>query len=907
MNGFNGVPLVSKDGDYFKQLKETTCPYCGVGCGVEVQHQIQLEGHKLADLKGIAAHPANHGKLCVKGSHLLDTLKLDNRLLSPSINGQQVDWDTATQDVANRLANTIEQYGPDSVAFYVSGQLLTEDYYVANKFIKGFLGTSNIDTNSRLCMSSAVAAYKRAFGADAVPCSYEDLERTNLLILIGSNAAWTHPVLFQRMERAKKLNPHMRIVVIDPRQTASCSIADLHLQLKPGSDAAIFNGLLNFLSVNNQLNHSYIAQHTEGFEHALSEAANWSVNYTADYCVLEDSKLKTFYEWFSESKSAVSFYSMGINQSSSGVDKANSIINCHLATGKIGRVGSGPFSITGQPNAMGGREVGGLANLLAAHMDFGNPEHEQTVAQFWGATNMSKGPGLKAVDLFNAIDEGKVKFVWIMATNPVVSMPNRDLVERALSQCEHVIVSDVVNNTDTVAYANVLLPACGWSEKDGTVTNSERRISRQRALIKPSGEARPDWKIICDVASKMGFSEYFSFSSPAQVFDEHARLTAQSHVQDRVFDLSGLVGLSEDEYEHLSPIQWPVNSTHPNGCERLFVDGRFCTPSKKAQFIPIRPRQPEQLTTHEFPYILNSGRLRDQWHTMTRTGNAPKLLNHSDEPCLVMSASDAQDLKLDNGDLVKLTAQHNSSKNQKLSNAILPVKIDEQVLAGHLFAPIHWSKSWGSHFTLGALFSGANDPISGQPELKHGAVALSKVTFAHYAQFSVRNPINAARLASLFEYWQVIPNENATTYLVASNNENIKTAVLAAVEYDEMIGSQLNHLSSDLLFLDSTLTAILWQQPLRARLPLDWVNHVFAKHTKIENETGAILRGEPSVEFQQGPTICSCFNVRQKVIEEHIQQGYGSVESLGQVLKCGTNCGSCRSEIGRLVAQTTVS
>ncbi|MDP3388687.1 MAG: molybdopterin-dependent oxidoreductase, partial [Methylococcaceae bacterium] len=504
------------------QTIQTTCPYCGVGCGISAQVDA---ANRCVTINGDDSHPANFGRLCSKGSALGDTIELKGRLLQPSVYGRETNWTEALDLVADRFLDTIQKYGPDAVAIYGSGQLLTEDYYVANKLMKGFIGSGNMDTNSRLCMSSSVAGHKRAFGADTVPGCYEDYEHAELIILIGSNTAWCHPVSFQRIRAAKEANPSLKIVVIDPRRTASCDIADLHLPLASGSDAWLFNGLLNYVGHASRTNPTYIEQHTEGFAEALAAAENAGISQVAEQCRVNIEDLQRFYEWFATTDKVMSLYSQGINQSSSGTDKVNAIINCHLATGKIGKPGSGPFSLTGQPNAMGGREVGGLSHQLAAHMDFANVDDIDRVARFWGSRQIATKPGLPAVDLFDAIYDGKVKAVWIMGTNPVVSLPNADKVKQALQRCEFVVVSDCIANTDTTALAHVLLPAQGWSEKDGTVTNSERRISRQRALFKPAGNAKPDWWILTQVAQRMRFEQAFPYQSPVEIFREHAALS----------------------------------------------------------------------------------------------------------------------------------------------------------------------------------------------------------------------------------------------------------------------------------------------------------------------------------------------------------------------------------------------
>jgi assimilatory nitrate reductase catalytic subunit len=531
-------------------LIKTTCPYCGVGCGIDaevnrLQHQLVIYGDK--------THPANFGRLCSKGSALADTVELKGRLLQPKINGLDSSWSAALDLVANSFRAMIDSYGPDSVAIYGSGQLLTEDYYVTNKLMKGFIGSANIDTNSRLCMSSSVAGHKRAFGSDTVPGCYEDFELAELIVLIGSNAAWCHPVSFQRIKAAKAANPALKVVVIDPRKTSSCDIADLHLPLAIGSDTTLFNGLLHALFQRNAVDLNYIERHTEGFIEALQQAitSHAGIKQVAGVCRLSVQDVELFYSWFSETEKVMSLYSQGVNQSSAGTDKVNSIINCHLATGRIGKPGMGPFSLTGQPNAMGGREVGGLAHQLAAHMDFSNPVEIDRVARFWRSPNIAVKPGYSAVELFEAIYVGKVKAVWIMGTNPVVSLPNADKIKQALLKCELVVVSDCIAQTDTTALAHVLLPAQGWSEKDGTVTNSERRISRQRALFTPSGEAKPDWWIITQVARKMGYEQAFHYQSPVEIFREHSALSGFENDQYhgwRDFDISAFADITQEEY-----------------------------------------------------------------------------------------------------------------------------------------------------------------------------------------------------------------------------------------------------------------------------------------------------------------------------------------------------------------------
>ena len=450
------------------------------------------------------------------------------------MDGRTATWDAALDHVAEGFSNAIRQHGPDSVAFYVSGQLLTEDYYVVNKLAKGFVGTANIDTNSRLCMASSVAGHKRAFGSDTVPGCYEDLEQADLLVLVGSNAAWCHPVLHQRMMVAKAANPACRIVVIDPRRTATCEGADLHLAVRSGSDAVLFNGLLAYLANTGATDSSFVRASTTGAEAALAQVAGQTVARTAQICGLAEGSVELFFDWFAKTERVVTLYSQGINQSSSGADKVNAIINCHLLTGRIGWPGMGPFSLTGQPNAMGGREVGGLANQLAAHMEIENRQHRDIVQRFWRSPVIADKAGLKAVDMFEAIADRRIKAVWIMSTNPLVSLPDADRARAALDACDLVVVSDCMRHTDTSRHADVLLPALTWGEKDGTVTNSERRISRQRPFLPAPGEARADWRIICDVAGRMGFSG-FDYPGVAGIFREHARLSGFENNGSRDF------------------------------------------------------------------------------------------------------------------------------------------------------------------------------------------------------------------------------------------------------------------------------------------------------------------------------------------------------------------------------------
>jgi assimilatory nitrate reductase catalytic subunit len=640
-----------------QQTVRTTCPYCGVGCGVLATPQ--PDG--TVKIAGDPDHPANFGRLCSKGSALGETLSLDGRLLHPEINDERASWDEALDLVAARFQAAIAEYGPQSVAIYGSGQLLTEDYYVANKLMKGFVGAANIDTNSRLCMASSVAGHKRAFGSDTVPGNYEDLEQADLIVLVGSNLGWCHPVLYQRIVAARTARPELKVVLIDPRRTVSADIAEMHLPVAPDGDSALFVGLLAHLDHLGVTDSDYISAYTSGFESALLTAEDWSVERVAQATGLSPLSITKFYDLFARTQKVVTVYSQGVNQSAAGTDKVNAIINCHLATGRIGRPGMGPFSVTGQPNAMGGREVGGLANMLAAHMDF-TPEAIDRVSRFWGSDMVAQGPGLRAVDLFAAMGRGEIKAVWIMATNPVDSMPEADAVRAAIKACPFVVVSDMNRHTDTMELAHVRLPAAGWGEKDGTVTNSERRITRQRPFLALPGEARPDWWIIKEVARRLGHKSAFDYESPAEIFAEHVALSAFENDGSRDFDLSGLV---DTDYETMAPVQWPVRS---KPAARMFGDGKYFTPDGKARFLPIQPPPPFAPAPGQF--ILNTGRVRDHWHTMTRTGKAARLSAHMAEPFVEIHPADANALGIRRANLVRLSNRHASGARPRHRPAI---------------------------------------------------------------------------------------------------------------------------------------------------------------------------------------------------------------------------------------------
>jgi assimilatory nitrate reductase catalytic subunit len=875
----------------------TTCPYCGVGCGVDASLAREQGGAVLRAVTGTLPHPANRGRLCVKGSALHETIGQGNRLLHPEVDGQRVSWDTALDVVAQGFARALAEHGPESVAFYLSGQLLTEDYYVANKLMKGFFGSGNVDTNSRLCMASAVAGYKRAFGADAVPCNYEDLELCDLLVITGSNAAWTHPVLFQRIAAARAARPELKVVVIDPRRTATCDIADLFLPLRPGSDAFLFNGLLHWLWRHAGFARDYLAAHCEGSAALLASLEPYTLEAVSVATDLPEQELERFYRLFAATERSLTFYSQGINQSATGTDKCNAIINCHLVTGRIGRPGMGPFSITGQPNAMGGREVGGLANQLAAHMEFAAAAVER-VGRFWNATRMASKPGLKAVELFQAVREGRIKALWIMGTNPAVSLPQSDAVQDALSNCPFVVVSDCVRRTDTTLYADVLLPATGWSEKDGTVTNSERCISRQRALLLPRGEARHDWQIVTHVARRLGFAAQFAYECPRDVFVEHAALSGFENQGHRAFDIGALSNLSTAEYDALAPIQWPVTSAAPTGTARLFGDGRYYTPSGRARLVPVTAQLPAAHQDLSYPLLLNTGRLRDQWHTMTRTGDVPRLAQHSPHPFVAVPLELARELGVQGGDLVRVRS--------RIGALLLPAMPDSGLRPGAVFIPIHWNNRFASNAKVSRLIGARLDPLSGQPESKLEAVALDAVPVAQWLTVVLRSAALDDVLAA-FAYWDKSPVQGGWRYRCAATTPlpaaQLRRLLQALPGVDWLRGSaaacgELRYIA----FAGNTLVAALFCASTPRQLP-DATKLQSLLPPSRPTAIWRLLQAGDDDGSGSGQIICSCRDVGSTQIIAAIRDGADTLGALGRKLHCGTGCGSCIPELKQLLAQ----
>ncbi len=882
-------------------IVQTTCPYCGVGCGVLAEPK--PDGS--VGISGDPAHPANRGRLCSKGSALGETVSLDGRLLHPEIHGRCAGWDEALDLVAEKFSAAITQHGPDSVAFYVSGQLLTEDYYVANKLMKGFLGSANIDTNSRLCMASSVAGHKRAFGSDTVPGCYEDLELAELVILVGSNAAWCHPVLYQRIARAKESNPKMKLVLIDPRRTASAEIADLHLAIAPGTDVWLWNGLLVYLFQNGMLDYAFLDNHTQGYGAALAaaRASASTIPATAQACGLQDEDVAHFFHLFTRTEKTVTMYSQGVNQSSSGTDKVNAIINCHLATGRIGRPGTGPFSVTGQPNAMGGREVGALANQLAAHMDLESATDRERVQRFWNSPAIAARPGLKAVDLFRAVEAGQIKALWIMATNPAVSLPDAGQVRRALSKCEFVAVSDCVRATDTTRYAHVLLPALAWGEKDGTVTNSERRISRQRTFLARPGEAKPDWWIVSQVACRLGFGTAFNYRSAADVFREHAALSGFENNDSRDFNIGGLSGVSDNEYAVLAPVQWPFPAGVVNGKPRFFGDGKFFTPSGKAQFVALKPRAPGHAVDDEFPFVLNTGRVRDHWHTMTRTGKSLRLSQHTPEPYGELHPQDAEKLGVREGDLIRVES--------RWGEAIVRARVNRDQLPGSVFVPLHWNDQFASHGLADAVVNPALDPVSGQPEFKHTPVRVSLYRPAWHGFALSRAALDTRAVVfhvrangSSFHRYELADDDTPDDWPVWAR------AWLAAPESDEWLDyfdAAAGRYRAAWL-KNNRLEACFFAGPAPVAAEREWLAGLFAHEVLSPVDRMSLLAGRPPRgQMETGRTVCACFGVGEKTLVEAIRtRKLATVAEIGACLKAGTNCGSCMPELKALLAQHDV-
>ena len=885
MNAHAPVPALETVG------VKTTCAYCGVGCGIIATP----DGAGGAAISGDKTHPANHGRLCVKGAALGETLATDGRLLYPTIHGVRTTWNRAFDAVADGFRRTLEQHGPDAVAIYLSGQLLTEDYYVANKLMKGFLGSSNVDTNSRLCMASTVSGHRRAFGADVVPNCYEDLDEADLIVLVGSNAAWCHPVLFQRMEQAKARRG-ARIVAIDPRRTVTADSADLHLAVRPGMDSVLFARLFVEIAESGALDVDFVARHTSGFAEALRKAREIAPDRTsaALRCGLAESDLAAFVSLWIATPRVVTCFSQGVNQSAQGADKVNAILNAHLATGRIGKIGSGPFSLTGQPNAMGGREVGGLANQLAAHMTF-TPADVDRARRFWQAPRMATRDGLKAVAMFEAIERGQIKALWVLCTNPAASLPRADALRTALKQLDFLAVSEISAHVDGILdAATVVLPAAAWGEKDGTVTNSERRISRQRPFLPAPGEAMPDWRQIVEVARRLGHADAFAYAKPADIFREHAALSAFENDGARAFDIGALADITDAAYDALEPVQWPLPKGWEVGAPRLFSQGDFFHEDRKARFVAIETPHAVE-TSAAFPLTLNTGRVRDHWHTMSRTGLSPKLARHVAAPFVEVHPDDARRFHLEDGGFAAIASPH--------GHVELRIIVTATQQPGSLFAPIHWNDATAGRARVGALVHEFIDPVSGQPDSKATPVAIRPCATATQGfivsrrRLELPNWLRHARMA--------IPGGEAVTFasprapgaLHALLSNWLKLAATPLVKFDARADVRRSASLSN-----GRLETLLSTNPANDEAGLAWAIELLGRQ-RIDAATRryVLAGGSPGQGKSAGPLICACNGVRLGEIEEALRQGSASVEDVGRALRAGTNCGSCKPEIRKII------
>ena len=961
MTGLSGAALASP------RETKSTCPYCGVGCGVIIESQ----GARITGVRGDPKHPANFGRLCSKGStlHLTASAAVtrQTRLLQPmrrlqrAAAPQAVGWDNALDLAAERFAGVIAEHGPDAVGFYLSGQLLTEDYYVFNKLAKGLIGTNNVDTNSRLCMSSAVAGYKVTLGADAPPACYDDLDHAHTLFIAGSNTAFAHPVLYRRIEDAKRANPAQRVIVIDPRRTETAEAADLFLQILPGTDVALFNAMLHVMLWDGLLDIAYIAAHTNGFDTLKARVRDYPPKEVAALCGIPEADLVRAAVWFAgcdapqgttTRRPTLSLYCQGLNQSSSGTAKNAALINLHLATGQIGRCGAGPFSLTGQPNAMGGREVGGLANLLSAHRDLANPEHRAEVARLWGVADVPATPGKSAVEMFQAAADGEIKALWIACTNPAQSMPDQATVRRALQRAEFVVVQEAFSTAATCDFADLLLPATTWGEKEGTVTNSERRISRVRAAVAPAGEARHDWAIGIDFARRLEARlsptapTLFPFGDAESVWNEHREST-----RGRDLDITGL------SYAILeaAPQQWPCPSgtagtsnlaptlnflplplagegrgeglVTPAGRARLYEDGIFPTPDGRARFADTPYRPLAEPRDARYPFALNTGRLRDQWHGMSRSGTLGRLFGHAAEAAIEMHPQDMARLGLSEGALAHVTSRRGS--------LLLPARASPQIAPAQSFIAMHWGseflggrgKQGDSLAGVNALTSPAYCPLSKQPELKHSAVKILKAEMPWRLLALAWLPIDAALqareqlrpLLAQFDFATCVPfgHERCGVLFRAAAYEPCSEPLLERIEavlgldasdvvrYADKRRGQHRAMRLVKAGGETRLDAFLLAGDTQAE---SWIAPLLQQQLPAQAYGRLLLAPGAKAPLAFPPRsrqVCTCFDVREDRIEAVLRHATGSAAArlahVQEQLKCGTNCGSCKPELERLV------
>ena len=840
----------------------STCPYCGVGCGV----LLTPRGDGGLDVAGDPDHPANLGRLCSKGASLGRTAGHEGRLTHPTIGGRRASWDDALDLVAERL-----RAPPERVALYLSGQLTTEDYYVANKLAKGGLGTANVDTNSRLCMASTVAGHRRAFGSDTVPGTYEDLETADLVVLVGSNLAWCHPVLHRRLTEARARRG-TRVVVVDPRRTATCEGADLHLAVAPGTDATLFAALLAHLDRTGRIDRAWCAGHVAGLDAALAAARA----HDPAACDLDPADLARFLDLWAGTARVVTVFSQGVNQSDHGTDTVNAILNCHLATGRIGREGTGPLSVTGQPNAMGGREVGGLANTLACHLSLEDEAHRAAVGAFWGSDRVPAAPGLKAVEMFDACADGAVDALWIACTNPLVSLPDAGRVAEGL-RGTFVVVSEAFADADTLAVADVVLPSAAWPERDGTVTNSDRTISRQRPAAAPPGEARPDWWQFAQVGRRLGLAG-FDWPDAEAVFREHAVLSGVAGRLGSDFDVSGLAGA---DWDAMAPVRWPVGPARRGG--RFFGDGRFHHPDGRARMVavaqPVVPAGPR----------LNTGRVRDQWHTMTRTSRAAVLGRHVGEPFLELHPEDAAARGIAPAEIVEVAGAGRT--------ALLRALVTDRVRPGHPFAPIHWTAATAPAGRVDRVVAVGRDPLSGQPDLKGARVTLRRwPALWHGFAVCVRRPDPAVA------YWARARCEGGWRIEMASDAapdwDALRAALGLAHAAEVVDGARRSFAARD---AEGRLTAALWVDAGPVAVARDHA-------AGLLGTTGEALSGRPAADRPDpGPTLCACLGVGRHDVARAVAGGCATVEAVGAATGAGTNCGACRPEIAALIPRLPIA
>ncbi|WP_442880396.1 nitrate reductase [Achromobacter sp. ESBL13] len=891
------LPIAVDDG--VREVASVCC-YCGTGCGVRVQ----ARGNAVLGVRGDDGHPANHGKLCSKGLALADTVRRDGaRVLSAQWRAdrtaplRQISLDQALDIAAQRLAEAMLAHGPDAVGFYLSGQLLTEDYAVFNKLARALVGTNNIDTNSRLCMSSAVSGYKRTLGADAPPACYEDLDLADTVLIAGSNMAYAHPVLFRRLEAARARRPGMKVIVVDPRRTDTATFADLHLAITPGSDVALFHAMLHVMAREGLVDRNYVKLHTEGFDTLMATVQAVTPQAAQQICGVPAADIIQAARWFGGGGAALSLYTMGLNQSTQGTDKNAALIHLHLATGQIGKPGAGPFSLTGQPNAMGGREAGGMATLLPGHRDPALAEDRAEVAALWGVDALPAGRGATALDLFDAARDGRIKVLWIAATNPAQSLPDQARVRQALARADFVIVQEAFAGTETLAYADLILPAATWPEKSGTVTNSERRISRVRAAVAPPGDAQPDWRLAQAVAQRLAArvaphkSACFAYADESDVFAEHVRMTAGQDLDYSALDYNIL--------DRNGPTQWPYQGGQ--GKPRLYGDGVFPTANGRARFCNVRHQPPADALTPEFPLQLTTGRLRDHWHTLARTSLAPGLTQHVEEPWLSMHPDDMRRCDLAPGALTRMRSRRGS--------VVLPVQADDGLQRGHAFLPMHWGSAFMAGLGVNALATSASDPISRQPELKFSAVSAEPAGLPWQVAGWMQGDAATlrARLAPWlrrFDYAVVLP--------VGAGGVRIRLAAAQAPDAGVLteLAQALGLGQADVMFDDPARgrlrrvavdaggpTAFLLAGDLAAQDAL----LAWAAGGQAPASVSALLSGRIS-GAARSRTVCVCIGVSEAAILAGVARGC-DLDALKSTLGCGTGCGSCVPEVRALIAR----